>query len=180
MYPAENEIVKQHAIEVRSFKWPYRPASISMARFLGQDAFGRWLGITRGDLWWSVDRSRAGVFIHSFVKLVPNDTFWTACFHPSDPSVDVDIVLPVQWIDCVLEEVDLELDILRSAEGHVFVRDQETFDHVREQWNMPDAIAIQAGTTCASIRRQVEDRTEPFDTVGQAWLTRFLAGADAP
>jgi hypothetical protein len=179
MYLAENEIVKQHTIEVRSFKWPYRPTSIAMTRFLGQDAFGRWLGITRGDPWWSADHSVAGVFIHPFVKLVPNDTFWTACFNPSDPIVDVDIVLPVRWIDCVLEEVDLELDIIRSAEGHVFVRDQETFDHVREQWNMPDTIAIQAETTCALIRSQVEDRTEPFGMVGQEWLTRFLADTDA-
>ena len=64
------------------------------ARLLGEDAFGRWLGLTQGDPWWRVDGSPAGVFEASFIKLVPHQTYWTACFHPVDPVVDVDIVLP--------------------------------------------------------------------------------------
>jgi hypothetical protein len=50
---------------------------------------------------------------------VANGTFWTACFHPVDPVVDVDIVLPVSWHGAVLEEVGLESDILRNADGTV-------------------------------------------------------------
>ena len=111
----------RRAIEVRGFKWPRRPTAIAVTQLLGEDAYGRWLGVARGEPWWAADRSRSGVFLGSLVKVVPHDTFWTACFHPVDPVVDVDIVLPVRWVDNVLEEVDLELDILRSADGSVHV-----------------------------------------------------------
>ena len=70
-----------HSVEVRSFKWPYRPTSVAVTHFLGEDLFG--------DPWWSADRSRFGAFTHSFVKLVPQDSFWTACFNSADPVVDV-------------------------------------------------------------------------------------------
>ena len=162
------------SIEVRGFKWPRRPTGMAGTYLLGEDIYGHWLGVAAGDPWWMADRSRSGVFVASFVKLVPSGTFWTACFNYADPVVDVDIVLPVRWVDDVLEEVDLELDILRSAEGSVWVRDQEAFEEVREAWSMPDDVAAQAVTTCEHVRALVEQGAEPFGEVGRAWLSRFL------
>lgn len=162
-------------IEVRGFKWPRRPTAVTTARLLGVDSFGRWLGVARGEPWWAADRSRTGVFEQALVKLVTNGTFWTVCFHPVDPVVDVDIVLPVQWAGNVLEEIDLELDILRFADGSVQVRDQDVFDQVRTTWAIPGEIVRQAETTCAQIRDLVERGAEPFGEVGHAWLARFLA-----
>ncbi|MFN8493315.1 MAG: DUF402 domain-containing protein [Caldilineaceae bacterium] len=161
-------------IEVRSFKWPRRPTSVTIARLLGEDNFGRWLGVARGDLWWAADRFQSGVFVESFVKLVPNNTFWTACFHPVDPVVDVDIVLPVHWAGDVLEEIDLELDILRFTDGRVHVRDQDKFEQVRTMWAMPMEMVAQATATGEWARTQVEQGSEPFGTVGKQWLSRFL------
>jgi hypothetical protein len=120
-------------IEVRSFKWPRRPTGVTVARLLGDDEFGRWIGVQKGDPWWAANRSRSGVFEAPLVKLVPSGTFWTACFQPADPVIDVDIVLPVRWADDVLEEVDLELDILRSADGTVSVRDRDEWERVRQE-----------------------------------------------
>jgi uncharacterized protein len=167
------------AIEVRGFKWPHRPTSVTVASLLGEDRFGRWLGATKGDPWWSADRSRSGVFDYSFIKLVPSGTFWTVCFHPVDPLVDVDIVLPVRWGDGVLEEVDLEVDILRCADGSVRVRDQDEFEVVRRVWSMPDEIAAQVEATCKRVRALVEQGAEPFGDVGRRWLAGFLAETDA-
>lgn len=164
----------ERRIEVLSFKWPRRPTGVAMTRLLGEDRFGRWLGVARGDPWWRADRSQGGVFVESLVKLVPTNTFWTACFHRIDPVVDVDIVLPVQWAGEVLEEVDLELDILRLADGQVIVRDQEQFEQVRVTWAMPTEIVNQALATCAQIRALVERSAEPFGEVGRTWLARFL------
>jgi protein associated with RNAse G/E len=117
--------------------------------------------------------TRSGVFEHSSVKLVPAGTFWTACFQAVDPVVDVDIVLPVLWTGDALEETDCELDILRSADGTVYVRDQEEFDHVRLSMGIPDDISAQAEATCQRLRELVERRVEPFGEVGQEWLSRF-------
>ena len=168
----------RRVIEVRGFKWPRRSTDVTVACLLGEDAFGRWLGVARGTLWWAADRSRSGVFERSLVKLVPSGTFWTACFHPVDPVVDVDIVLPVRWVDGALEEVDLELDILRYTDSGVQVRDREAFTRVQKAWAMPDDIAEQAEETCERVRALVERGAEPFDAVGRAWLSRFLAEVD--
>jgi uncharacterized protein len=161
-------------IEVRAFKWPRRAGGVTQARLLGADEFGRWLGVAAGDPWWQADGLRTGVFDGPLVKVVPDGTYWSACFYPVDPLVDVDIVLPVTWIDDVLEEVDLELDVLRYADGSVRVRDQDEFARVREMWDMPDEVAAQAEATCEQIRALVEARTEPFGEVGREWLERFL------
>jgi hypothetical protein len=173
------QTLNRRAIEVRGFKWPERPTGVAVASLLGEDAFGRWLGITRGDPWWAADRSRSGVFEFSFVKLVPSGTFWTVCFHPVEPAVDVDIVLPVRWAGDVLEEVDLEVDILRTADGTVHVRDQDDFERVRKAWSMPDDIIAQVEATTEQIKALVEQHAEPFGEVGRGWLARWLAEVDA-
>jgi hypothetical protein len=102
-----------------------------MASLLGEDAFGRWVGIAQGSPWRAGSGARCGRFETSFVKLIPYGTFWTACFNAIDPEVDVDIVLPVRWLGTTVEEIDLELDVLRSGQGTVWVRDREEFDRVR-------------------------------------------------
>jgi len=57
-------------------------------------------------------------------------------------------ILPAHWFDQVVEEVDLELDIVRSADSTVYVRDRDEFDRVRSDWNMPSDIASEAEATC--------------------------------
>jgi uncharacterized protein len=160
-------------IQVRSFKWPRRPTSTAITRLIGEDEFGRWLGVAKGNSWWPADRSRSGVFESSFVKVVPLGTYWTACFNLVDPIIDVDVVLPVQWVDGALEEVDLELDVLGYANGSVEVRDKEEFSRVRVDWQMPDSIARQAEETCERIREIVKLGDEPFGSIGRSWLERF-------
>ena len=167
----------RRAIEVRGFKWPRRPTAIAVTQLLGEDAYGRWLGVARGEPWWAADRSRSGVFLEALAKVVPRGTFWTACFHPVDPEIDVDIVLPVRWFGDALEEIDLELDILRLADGSVRVRDREEFDRVRAAWAMPSDIVAQAEGMCERVRALVDAGAEPFGAVGRAWLARFLAEA---
>ncbi|CAN5709787.1 hypothetical protein BH10CHL1_BH10CHL1_28030 [soil metagenome] len=174
-----HQMANRQLIEVRGFKWPRRPTAVTTARLLGDDIFGRWLGITRGDPWWTADRSRVGVFEQSFVKLVPSGTFWTACFNATNPMVDIDIVLPVCWIDNTLEEVDLELDILRLDDGSIHVRDQDEFARVQAAWNIPQEIATQAKAACDHVYALIEQGSEPFKTIGHTWLSRFLAEINA-
>lgn len=170
----DSPISTARRIEVHGFKWPRRPTSITMASVLGEDEFGCWLGVARGQPWWTADQTSSGVMENALVKLVPPGTFWSCCFHLEDPIVDVDIILPVQWKGDLLEEVDLELDILGYADGRVEIRDQDQFNHVREVWSMPENIVTQVELTCAHIHSQVKDRIEPFRTVGKAWLTTFI------
>lgn len=161
-------------IEVRGFRYPRRATSIARAWPLGSDAFGRWLGVRRGDPWRSGDGAQSGAFDRSFVKLVPKGTFWTACFHQVDPVVDVDISLPVSWVGEDLEEVDLELDVLRVATGETSVRDREKFAELRSRWGLPPDVANRAERTCQEISELVDQAAEPFGQTGALWLGRFL------
>jgi hypothetical protein len=164
-------------IEVRGFKWPRRPTDVAFAHFLGEDELGRWLGVAEGDSWFRPDdRTPGGVFVAPLVKLVPHGgTFWTACFQHVDPVVDVDIALPSSWDGDVLEEVDLELDVQRFLDGRVELRDEDELARVRARWAMPADVVASALETAAQVLYLVRTRAEPFDTVGHAWLDRFLA-----
>ncbi len=162
------------AIEVHGFKYPRRPTTVAHATLLGEDRFGRWLGIAKGSTWCSADRTRSGIFIAPLVKLIPHESFWSACFQPIDPIIDVDIILPVCWNGHVVEEVDLELDVLCNASGTVMARDEDDFARVQSEWKMPHAIALQAESTWQQMRVQVEQAVEPFNEVGKAWLSSFL------
>jgi hypothetical protein len=150
-----------------------------MAHLLGEDEHGHWLGVAEGDPWFrSEDRGQGGVFVAPLVKLVPHGApFWTACFQPIDPVVDVDISLPVTWDGDVLEEVDLELDVQRFLDGRVELRDEDELARVRARWAMPPDVVASALETAAQLLYRVRTRAEPFDTVGHAWLERFLAQA---
>lgn len=161
-------------IEVRVFKWPRRATTIARVRYLGEDEFGQWIGATGEDSWRHADRSTEHKFKAPLVKLIPSNTYWTACFHPAEPLVDVDIVLPATWTGNVLEEVDLELDILRMNDGRVTVRDQDLFEKVRATYNMPNHVAEQAQATCRELQTLVEQPIEPFATVGQQWLAHLM------
>jgi protein associated with RNAse G/E len=166
-------------IEIHGFKWPKRPTSVAMGYLIGEDIFGKWVGIAEGNPWRDADGSRSGVFELSFVKLFPTNTFWTACFGNGDIVIDVDISLPVTWVDHVVEEVDLELDVLCTVDWHIYARDQEKLIQVHEMFSMPTSISDQAERTCQDIQQQIEQRVEPFSEVGFTWLRQFLSALDA-
>jgi uncharacterized protein len=161
-------------VEIRSFKWPQRPTSIITIDFLIEDSYGTWLGAGVGTPWRSADGTRSGVMDTPLVKLVPANTFWSVCFHPSDPHIDVDIILPVKWEDGRLEEVDLELDVMGYRDGRVVVRDRDKFEQVKSEWPMPDDIVMAVEATCADIVVRIEQNEEPFATVGMSRLEEFL------
>ena len=161
-------------IEIWNVKWPRRNPSVAIGSYLGEDQYGHWVGQTEGAPWWLADHSRSGVFTASFVSLVPHNAYWTACFNKSDPLFDVDIALPVQWNNDVIEIIDLELDVLRFTDGRVIVRDQEEFAQTRDTFNMPEAMVKQAESACAFMVDQLEQIAEPFGSVGKAWLSQFL------
>jgi hypothetical protein len=162
-------------IEVRGFKWPRRPTDVAMAHLLGEDEHGRWLGVAEGDPWFHPDGASGGVFVAPLVKLIPHGgTYWSACFQPIDPIVDVDVALPAEWDGDVLEEVDLELDVQRFLDGRVELRDEDELARVRARWAMPPDVVASALETAARVLYLVRTRAEPFDTVGHAWLERFL------
>ena len=78
------------------------------------------------------------------------------------------------WVDGGVEEIDLELDVLRSASGEITVRDQDKFQQLRDEYGSADRDRASAEDTCRTICGMIERREEPFGSIGPAWLEQFL------
>ncbi|MBM7844893.1 DUF402 domain-containing protein [Herpetosiphon giganteus] len=158
---------------IHGFKWPKRPTAQATGYLLGADQFGHWLGIAAGSAW-QHSNGQQGMFEQAFVKLIPPNAYWSACFNLSDKLIDVDIVLPNQWHDQLVEEIDLEIDLLKMADGSIEIRDQAKFAAVCQRWPIPAAIIEQVHTTTAQIYQQLQAQVEPFKHVGARRLAQFL------
>lgn len=160
-------------VEVQSLKWPKRLTGIAQTRYLGQDEHGVWLGVRRGDSFWLPDRSVGGTMVQTFVKLMPADSYWTALFQDIEPYLDIDISYPVSWTGTTVQEVDLELDVLRYSDGCVVVRDQEDFAKLVADQSVPREVVANAESACAMVLELIQNDAEPFRTIGLGWLAKW-------
>lgn len=160
-------------IAIHGFKWPKRPTAQAIGYLIGTDQFGHWLGIIAGSVWQHCN-GQQGTFEQSFVKLIPYNAYWSACFNCSGKLIDVDIVLPHIWANQLIEEVDLEIDLLKMDDGRLEIRDQAEFAVVFQQWPMLTSLIDQVHATTTQIYQQLATEAEPFKRVGVQWLALFL------
>lgn len=160
-------------IRIHGFKWPKRPMAQAIGYLLGADQYGYWIGIAAGGVWHH-SNGQQGRFEQSFVKLIPYNAYWSACFNPSDTLIDVDIVLPNNWNHRLVEEIDLEIDLLKMDDGRLEIRDEADFAEVCQRWPMPANLIEQVQATTKHIYQQLHEEAEPFKLVGAQWLADFL------
>ena len=68
--------------------------------------------------------------------------------------------------------VDLDLDVVRWADGRVEVLDEDEFAEHQVQLAYPAELISQARATCDWLVEAVSSRAEPFGQAGTAWLAR--------
>ena len=147
------------------------------AYVLGTDRHGTWLGAPRG-----TTVARPGVrFVstYEYVSLVPDAGFVVAFYSDSpDAPVElyVDIATSPRWDGAVVRAVDLDLDVVRSRDGRVWVDDEDEFAEHRVQLGYPDEVAETAERTCAEVLRAVRAGEPPFDRDTAAGWFAVLAG----
>jgi len=165
-------------VRIEMEKWGGRPHWRFQATWLGVDRHGEWIGIPTG-----TPMSRPGMGLVSSndqlglvpsVDLPEDQRWWLATFHAPDAprvSVYVDITTPPRWEGSVLRTVDLDLDVIRLVDGHVFVDDEDEFaEHQLQLGYPPDVVALAEATrdrVDAAIRRD----DPPFDGSHQTWLS---------
>ncbi len=164
------------AVRVEMTKWVDRPHWSFDARHLGSDEHGDWIGIRTG-----TTMSRPGatfVAATDQVGLVPPDAGWLATFHAPGFRIAtyVDITTVPRWDGAVVRAVDLDLDVVRTAEGVVYVDDEDEFAEHQLSHGYPAEVVTAAEESCAWVLAQVRREHPPFDG-GSAdrWLDR-LAG----
>lgn len=146
---------------------------------MGEDEHGVWLAGPPGTL-----LRRPGfeiVLRYPSAVVVPRGQPWTAAFNAgvsegTRPRYDVyiDIATPAVWnVDGTeVTAVDLDLDVVRTWDGSVFVDDEEEFVEHRKLYNYPPEITALALRSCAERRAALEARAEPFGSAYRAWLAR--------
>lgn len=161
-------------VSIQFRKWWGAPHWHYEATRLGSDTHGTWLGILPGT------KARRGAeppisFRRPSVKLVPDNAWWVANFNAPGGEflVYIDISTSTEWAGDVLRLVDLDLDVVRFADGSVALLDQDEFDDHRVRYGYPSEVVESANSAAAWLVGEIRARREPFDGVAAAWLEQF-------
>ncbi|MEO5743733.1 MAG: DUF402 domain-containing protein [Terracoccus sp.] len=146
-----------------------------VGRYLEEDEFGRWLTAPAG-----TRCSRPGVsFLEPdpWVSLVPRDAGWVAGFYPATKGIGlyVDMTTVPCWVPLApgpggprweVTMVDLDLDVILTREGHLFVDDEDEFEQHQGLLRYPPEVISLAEQTAREVLDAVGAGREPFATVG--------------
>jgi uncharacterized protein len=155
----------------RHWRYPMEP--------LGSDRYGLWFG------------GRAGIMLrrgfeapilqpHDFVVLVPTDGCWIASWN-GPGETDIAIYVDVTTEPCVqadvVSAVDLDLDVVQLRDGTVRVLDEDEFAEHQVSFGYPIEVVRLAHATTDGLVARLTAGTEPFRSVGAAWLETFTRTA---
>jgi protein associated with RNAse G/E len=166
-----------HFLEVTYTKWGGDLHWRMPATRIGADEFGTWLGVARKT---EVVRS-AGSFVlpRANVVLVPQDGAYTASFYEFVANVDVDVYVDItsipDWNCMGVTAIDLDVDVVRLANGTIYVDDRDEFEENQRRYGYPAEVVALAESTCAQVLDDLTHRREPYNTVGSDWLRHFLS-----
>lgn len=159
-------------------KWPDRPHWKFGGSYLGADAWGDWIGFPAGSRFTRPDMDV--VIPNDHVALVPaagaTERGWLAAFHGpgGDFRLYVDIATPPDWDGTVVRAVDLDLDVIETVTGRIYVDDEDEFADHHVRWSYPDHVVAGARASCQWVESAVRAGTTPFDgTTHLPWLERL-------
>lgn len=165
-------------VRILTRKWPDAPHWEYDALWLGADAVGQWVGISRGT--WM---SRPGAGMHAtadHVVLVPHEAWWLATFYDDDPQrpfdTYVDITTPATWSGDEMRCVDLDLDVIRDRDEHVWIDDEDEFAEHQVELGYPADITAGARSSCGAVLDLVSNDAAPFHRMTAfGWIERLRA-----
>ena len=168
------------AVEVVLRKYDGRPHRSVTGHRLGEDRHGVWLGTPAGTtVHYHYGTRPIGVTRADAVRLIPHGAWWIAMFtaEPSDRELYCDVCLPPDWVGPgEVTVVDLDIDLARyRSDGRVEVEDQDEFALHTATYGYPPPVVAAATAAAAELRRALVERTEPFATASQRWLSLLRA-----
>lgn len=161
-------------IRVELTKWGDRPHWEFDGVYLGADEHGDWIGFPAGTV-----MSRPGMEVrppNDQAGLVPAGEgpagAWLGTFHSPGGSVRtyVDMTTVPRWDGPVVRAVDLDLDVIETLEGEVFVDDEDEFAEHQVAFGYPREVIALAEASRDVVLAAVTERRAPFDGSAQRWL----------
>jgi uncharacterized protein len=163
------------AIHVDERKWPDRLHWQYDAVRLGDDEHGVWLHVPENTV------ARRGhepprQLETGFVGLAPSEDWWIVEFYWDHPwhEIYVNIGTPPEWDNGRLRQIDLDLDVVRKADGSVEVLDEGEFAEHQVEYRYPSHLVASARTATERAVLMLQGRHEPFDAAARRWIR--LAG----
>ncbi|MGH8875017.1 MAG: DUF402 domain-containing protein [Acidimicrobiia bacterium] len=162
-------------ITVQYFKYPKALHWRHEMVRLGDDHHGVWLGASAGAVVQRGDEPP----IHwptPFVQLIAPEAWWTLLYNGEDSTFPcyVDVITPARWVDKArVEMVDLDLDVVRRADGTVEVLDEDEFLEHCLLLDYPDWMAEAARKATARLVGELGEPREPFGRSPERWLARL-------
>ena len=163
-------------IRVVKTKWGDRPHWEYDATWLGRDEHGTWFGAPAGTVIRRPDLALTSTVDQ--VGLVPSAAHgggggWVASFHAPgyDVSTYVDMTTVPVWDGSIVRAVDLDLDVIRTSAGEVFVDDADEFAAHRMAYGYPPDVVSLAERSCAWVLESVLAGGPPFgSSISEVWL----------
>lgn len=165
-------------VRIEMEKWGSRRHWHIPGRWLGADEHGDWVGFPVGS---EFDRPGVrSVTTNLQVGLVPHadpadgENWWLGTFHGPGGrlgvAVYVDIATPPVWDGGVVRTVDLDLDVIRRADGEVYVDDEDEFAEHQVSLGYPADVVAAARRSCDEVLAAVTSRRPPYDGSHRPWL----------
>ncbi|MCZ4499574.1 MAG: hypothetical protein JWQ74_2127 [Marmoricola sp.] len=164
-------------VRVLTRKWPDSPHWEFDAIRLGVDMHGQWVGVPRGT--WLSKPGKGFTAAADHVVLLPHDGWWVATLYGDDVErpmdVYVDMTTPCSWSEdqSTVTCVDLDLDVIRSVDGEVWVDDEDEFAEHQVLLGYPREVIAGARASCAEVLAEVTARSGAFDGTALEWLARL-------
>ncbi len=144
---------------------------------LGEDEHGLWLWSPPGsDMQRGDEPPKLSKAVN--LKLIPDNKWWTAIWSwQREVDLYVDIITPPSWEGDRVTMVDIDLDVVRWADGRVEIADEDEFEQHRVEMEYPERLVDTARATTARLALAVEARHEPFGVVAEEWMREAVTRA---
>lgn len=143
--------------------------------WLDEDEWGTWLWTPPGSTAKRGD-DPAKTFNHLNLKLIAPGEWWTAIWNDSGRfDLYIDTITPASWNGDRVTMIDLDLDIMRRADGSVIIEDEDEFELHQDLYAYPQTVIEKARSVTDTLRDRIAAGEEPFAKVGQEMMARAQA-----
>ncbi len=147
------------------------------AQRLGEDEHGVWLFVAQGTTARRGEEAPLSI-PYGFAMLVPLGEPWLVEFywdHPKHP-VYVNIGTHPVWHGDRVSQIDLDLDVIRTPDGEVFVLDEDEFAEHQIRHHYPQHLITGARAATERAVELLTARAEPFAGAADPWLRAAQLG----
>ena len=156
------------------WKYPETPHWRHDAVVLGEDEFGLWLGAYQG---WEAQKGAepAKAISGDQLHLIPHDDWYVYTYSPTHPQALhwIDTSTPATFEKHRVTAVDLDLDVIRSPDGLVWIEDHDEFELHQVELAYPAEFITKAEAATERLYRHLVELREPFRSVADRWLRQL-------